>query len=179
MCIGSRGTQACGLRVLVLCIGLMSICVPLGASAVAANDDAWKCPPSTKIPGGVGPGVGEVMLVCKAGKAIVKTASGVSHRLAPSTCFIGASGARLHFGSYPWAKDSNRSQSLYIVVDRRANSRNRADIVDGGLRLLRPHTHVTTRGTAILRDGLKSGTFTIVVKGKNVTTGQWDCGAGQ
>ena len=87
-----------------------------------------------------------------------------------------ANGARLYFGSYPWAKDWNRTQSLYIVVDRRVNSRNRADIVDGGLRLLRPHTHVTTRGTAILRDGLKSGTFNIVVKGENVFTGQWTCG---
>jgi hypothetical protein len=118
------------------------------------------------------------MLVCKAGRAIVRTTSGVSYRLVPSTCFIGASGARLYFGSYPWAKDSNRSQSLYVVVDRRANSRNRADIVDGGLRLLRPRTNVTTRGTAILRDGFKSGTFNIVVNGKTVTTGQWDCGVG-
>ena len=79
-------------------------------------------------------------------------------------------------------KDSNRSQSLYIVVERLANSRTRADIIDGGLRFLHPNTHLSVLGTALLRDGLKSGTFTIVdhlgggVTGKAVFTGQWDCG---
>ena len=170
------------MRVLVPAVALTAICLPLGASAVAANGDAWRCPPSTTIPSTVSAETGSVLLVCKPGRAVVRTANGVAHTLTPSACFIGATGARLHFGSYPWSKNSNRSQTLYIVVERRPNSPTRADITDGGVRLLRPNTHLAVLGTALLRDGLKRGTFTILdhlgggMKGKIVLTGQWDCG---
>ena len=123
------------------------------------------------------------MLVCKPGRAVVKTASGVSYTLAPSACFIGKTGARLYFGSYPWNRQGRKqSQILFIMIERRANSRTHADIIDGVFRLLHPKREFAVLGTALLRDGSKRGTFTIVehlgagVRGKAVASGQWDCG---
>jgi hypothetical protein len=169
------------MRVLVLSVALILICALLDVSTVAANADAWKCPPSTKIPTGVGAGLGEIMLVCKTGKAVVRTASGVSHVLTPSACFIGASGARLYFGPYPWDRVSERPRGLYLVIDREPDDHSRAGVIDGGLQL-RLDMHMAVIGTARLLDGMRSGTFTIFshlgdgVKGKSKYTGHWTCG---
>ena len=172
------------MRALLLVVVAVTLtCTALGSSAVAVTGDTWTCPPSTDIPSGVEAGPGEVLLVCKPGRAVVKTASGVSYRLTPSACFIGKTGASLYFGSYPWNRQGRKqSQILYIKIERRANSRTHADIIDGVFRLLYPKREFAVLGTALLRDGSKRGTFTIVdhvgagVKGKAVATGQWDCG---
>ena len=122
-----------------------------------------------------------MLLVCKPGKAVMRTASGVSHVLTPSACFIGANGARLYFGSYPWDTASKRPKGLYLVVEREPDDQSRAGVIDGGLQL-RLDMHMAVTGTARLRDGLRSGTFTIFshlgsgVKGKSKYTGQWTCG---
>lgn len=159
------------------------ICAALGLSAVSLAGDSWTCPPSTDVPSGVQAARGEVLLVCKGGKAVVKPVSGMSHRLTPSACFIGKTGARLYFGSYPWNMQGRaQSQILFITIKRRANTGTRADIDDGVFRLLRPKREYAVLGTAVVRDGSRSGTFTVVehlgagVKGKTVATGQWDCG---
>ena len=68
------------------------------------------------------------------------------------------------------------------MIERRANSRTHADIIDGVVRLLHPKREFAVLGTALLRDGSKRGTFTIVehlgagVRGKAVASGQWNCG---
>jgi hypothetical protein len=159
------------------------ICTALGSSAVSLAGDTWTCPPSTDVPSGVQAARGEILLVCKAGKAVVTPASGMSYTLTPSACFIGKTGAGLYFGSYPWNMQGRaRSQILFIKFKRRANSGTRADIIDGVFRLLRPKREFAVLGTAVVRDGSRRGTFTIVehlgagVKGKTVATGQWDCG---
>ena len=111
----------------------------------------------------------------------MRTASGVSNVLTPSACFIGASGARLYFGQYPWDNASELPQSLYLVVERESGDHSRAGVIDGGMHLRRG-THLAVIGTARLRDGLRSGTFTIFshlgngVKGKSKFSGQWNCG---
>ncbi len=54
-------------------------------------------------------------------------------------------------------------------------------VIDGGMHLRRG-IHLAVIGTARLRDGLRSGTFTIFshlgngVKGKSKFSGQWNCG---
>jgi hypothetical protein len=69
---------------------------------------------------------------------------------------------------------------LYLVVERDPDDRTHADVIDGGLRL--PNMQLAIIGTARLRDGLRSGTFTIFshvgngVKGTIKYTGQWTCG---
>lgn len=155
----------------------------LVSSAVALTSDAGTCPPNTVVPSGVQAAAGEVLLVCKPGRAVLKTASGVSYRLTPSACFIGRTGASLYFGSYPWNMQGRKqSQILFIKIHRRANSSAHADIIDGVFRLLHPKREYAVLGTALVRDGSRRGTFTIVehlgagVKGKTAATGQWDCG---
>lgn len=165
------------MRVVGLVVILVSVCLFPGASAVSADGGGATCPPSTKIPSGVVP----KPLVCKAGKAVVRTASGVSHVLTPSACFIGTTGARLYFGPYPWDNVSKRPKGLYLVVEREPADHSRAGVIDGGLQL-RLDMHMAVIGTARLRDGMRSGTFTIFshvgsgVKGKSKYTGQWTCG---
>jgi hypothetical protein len=151
-----------------------------GASTVGADDGAT-CPPGTKLPSGVSNAGGERLLVCKTGKAVVRIASGRSHVLTPSACFIGATGARLYFGPYPWDRASKRPRGLYLVVEREPDDHSRAGVIDGGLQL-RLDMNMPVIGTARLRDGLRSGTFTIFshvgggLKGKSKYTGQWTCG---
>jgi hypothetical protein len=169
------------MRVVALLVILGTVCLFSGASTVSADGGRATCPPSTTIPSGVGAGLGELLLVCKRGKAVVRTASGVSHMLTPSACFIGASGARLYFGSYPWDGVPKRPKGLYLVVEREPDDHSRADVIDGGLQL-RLDMQMAVIGTARLRDGMRSGTFAIFshagngVKGKIRYTGQWTCG---
>ena len=170
------------MRVVGLVVLFVTVCLFAGASTVGADGGGATCPPSTKIPGGVGAGLGEIMLVCKPGKAVVRTASGVSHVLTPSACFIGASGARLYFGKYPWDNVSKRPRGLYLVIEREPADRSRAGVIDGGLELSM-NVNMAIVGTARLRDGMRSGTFTIFshlgssgVTGKRKYTGQWSCG---
>src|SRR6476646_2749512 len=112
------------MRALLVVVAVTLTFTALGSSAVAFTGDTSACPPSTHIPSGVGAGPGEGLLVCKPGRAVVTTASGVSYRLAPSACLIGATGASLYFGSYPWNRlGRKQSQLLFIKVQRRANSR--------------------------------------------------------
>jgi hypothetical protein len=166
------------MRVVGLVVIFVTVCLFSGASTVSADGGGATCPPSTKIPSGVVP----KPLVCKTGEAVVRTASGVSHILTPSACFIGTTGARLYFGPYPWDKVSKRPKGLYLVVEREPADHSRAGVIDGGLQL-RLDMHVAViGGTARLRDGMRSGTFTIFshvgsgVKGKSEYTGRWTCG---
>ena len=177
-------THTSGVRALLLVVVPVTLtCAALGSAAGAVSGETWRCPPSTTIPRGVEAGTGEALLVCKPGRSVVKTASGVSYTLAPSACFIGKTGARLYFGSYPWNTQGRKQSQLFVVIERRANSRTHAEIIDGVFRLLSPKREFAVLGTALLRDGMKRGTFTIVdhlgagVKGKTLATGQWDCGA--
>ena len=175
------------MRVVTSVAILVTVCMLLGASTVNADGGATTCQPSTKIPSRLVartkiPSVlvaprGDLVLVCKTGKAVVRTASGVSHQLTPSACFIGANGARLYFGPYPWDRASERPRGLYLVVGRDPEDHSRAVVVDGGLQLTLG-TNIAIIGTARLRDGLRSGTFTIRngLKGKLKYTGQWTCG---
>ena len=117
----------------------------------------------------------------KPGKLWCGLRRGVSNVLTPSACFIGVSGARLYFGQYPWDTAPERPSSLYLVVERERGDHSRAAVIDGGMHLRRG-MHLPVIGTARLRDGLRSGTFTIFshvgngVKGKNKYTGRWTCG---
>jgi hypothetical protein len=169
------------MRVVAPVLTVVAACLLLGASTVRADGGAATCQPGTKIPSGVAAGLGEVLLVCKPGKAVVRTASGVSHVLTPSACFIGAHGARLYFGPYPWNTASKRPKGLYLVVEREPADQSLAGVIDGGLQL-HLDMHTTVIGTARLRDGLRSGTFTIFShpgsgpKGRSKYTGQWTCG---
>ena len=166
---------------------LVTVCMLLGASTVNADGGATACQPSTKIPSwlvarakipsSLAAPRGELLLVCKPGKAVVRTASGVWHLLTPSACFIGANGARLYFGRYPWDRASKRPRGLYLVVEREPNDHSRAGVIDGGLQL-NLGMNIAIIGTARLRDGLRSGTFTIRngLKGKSKYIGQSTCG---
>ena len=111
------------------------------------------------------------------GKLSCGTASGVSHLLTPSACFIGANGGRLYFGGYPWDRASKRPRGLYLVVDREPKDDSRAGVIDGGLQLTLG-MNIAIIGTARLRDGLRSSTCTIRngSKGKIKYAGQWTCG---
>ena len=171
-----RGTLL-AMRLAGTVVVLMAMSLLAGASAVSADNGDVTCPPSTEIPSGVLP----KPLVCKAGKAVVRTARGVSNVLTPSACFIGVSGARLYFGQYPWDTAPERPSTLYLVVERERGDHSRAAVIDGGMHLRRG-MHLPVIGTARLRDGLRSGTFTIFshlgngVKGKSKFSGHWTCG---